>query len=151
MSSVSFSPDGRFALSGSDDKTLRLWDIATGECLRTFEGHTGSVSSVSFSPDGRFTLSGSWDATLRLWVLDWELEEKKPADWDEGARPYLENFLTLHSPDEDIWGKWKNLEWTKEDFRQLLHTLGCAGYGWLRPEGVRQKLEEMATRRGRRR
>jgi len=38
--------------------------------------------------------------------------------------------------------------WTEEDFKGLLHTLGCAGYGWLRQEGVRRKLEEMAGKRG---
>jgi hypothetical protein len=35
--------------------------------------------------------------------------------------------------------------WTDDDFKQLLHTLACAGYGWLRPEGVRKKLEEMTA------
>jgi len=65
ISSVAFSPDGRFALSGSLDNTLRLWDIKTGECLRTLEGHT----PVAISPDGRFVLSGSRDNTLRLWNI----------------------------------------------------------------------------------
>jgi WD40 repeat protein/serine/threonine protein kinase len=145
VNSVSFSPDGLFALSGGSDKTLRLWDIETGECLRTFEGHTKSVISVSFSPDGRFAISASHDNILQLWVLDWALEEKEPADWDVGAQPYLENSLILHSPGKNFFGKWKKPEWTEGDFRQLLHTLGCAGYGWLRPEGVRRKLEEMAA------
>jgi len=35
--------------------------------------------------------------------------------------------------------------WTDEDFEKLIYTLGCAGYGWLRPEGVKQKLEQMAA------
>jgi WD40 repeat protein len=65
--SVAFSPDGRFALSGSADKMLRQWDLATGQCLCAFEGHKGEVNSVAFSPDGRFALSGSYDTTLRLW------------------------------------------------------------------------------------
>jgi len=65
--SVTFSPDGRFALSGSFDGTVCLWDIRTGKCIRVFEGHKGSVNSVAFSPDGRFALSGSRDETLRLW------------------------------------------------------------------------------------
>lgn len=66
---ATFLPDGRFVLSGSDDKTLQLWDVATGKCLRIFEGHTSSVKSVAFSPDGHFALSGSWDKTVRLWEL----------------------------------------------------------------------------------
>ncbi len=67
MSSVSFSPDGLHALSGGEN--IRMWDVASGKCLRTFEGHTGGVSSVAFSPDGRFALSGSGDKTLRLWEI----------------------------------------------------------------------------------
>jgi len=69
VTSVVFSLDGRFALSGSADKTLRLWDLATGQCLRILEGHTELVHSVAISADGRFALSGSNDQYLRLWDL----------------------------------------------------------------------------------
>ena len=61
--------DGRTALSGSADETLKLWDLATGEEIRTFSGHKRSVNSVAFSPDGRKALSGSADKTLKLWYV----------------------------------------------------------------------------------
>ena len=64
--SVAFSPDGRFALSGSWDQTLRLWEVATGKEIRSYVGHMGGVNSVAFSPDGKLALSGG-DDTLRLW------------------------------------------------------------------------------------
>jgi RNA polymerase sigma factor (sigma-70 family) len=67
---VVFSPDGRRALSGSEDKTVRLWDVETGDELRRFEGHTDRVFSVACSPDGRHALSGSADGTARLWDID---------------------------------------------------------------------------------
>ena len=70
VDSVAFSPDGKFALSGSVDETLKLWEVDTGKCLRTFEGHIGSVDSVAFSPDGKFALSTSGDNTLKLWEVD---------------------------------------------------------------------------------
>jgi len=66
---VAISPDGRSALSGSEDKTLLLWDLATGKPLQRFVGHTGEVHSVAISPDGRSALSGSEDKTLILWDL----------------------------------------------------------------------------------
>jgi dipeptidyl aminopeptidase/acylaminoacyl peptidase len=67
VSSVAFSPDGRTALSGSLDHTLKFWDVATGREISSFAGHTDRVRSVAFSPDGRTALSGSWDHTLKLW------------------------------------------------------------------------------------
>jgi len=67
---VAFSPDGRTALSGSADTSLILWDIATGQPIRRFEGHSGAVRDVAFNPDGHTALSGSVDTTMRLWRID---------------------------------------------------------------------------------
>jgi Caspase domain/WD domain, G-beta repeat len=67
---VAITPDGRRALSSSKDKTLKLWDLDSGQELRTFSGHSDSVNAVAITPDGRRALSGSWDNTLKLWDLD---------------------------------------------------------------------------------
>jgi len=69
VNSVKFSPDGRWVLSGSDDGTVKLWDVVTGKEVRTFAGHTDRISSVAFSPDGRQVLSGSNDETVKLWDM----------------------------------------------------------------------------------
>jgi len=61
------SSDGAYALSSSWDKTLRLWELATGNTTRTFVGHTNDVLSVSFSADNRQIVSGSRDKTIKLW------------------------------------------------------------------------------------
>ncbi len=65
--SIAFSPDGRLALSGSVDRTLRLWEVATGRQITSLRGHTGYISSVAFSPDGQWALSGSGDQSIKLW------------------------------------------------------------------------------------
>ena len=54
-----FSPDGTNIVSASGDKTVRVWSVATGECVQTLEGHSGGVSSAQFSPDGTNIVSAS--------------------------------------------------------------------------------------------
>ena len=68
--SVAFSPDGKRALSGGSDNSVRLWDVEGGKEIRRLDGHTALVYSVAFSPDGKRALSGSYDKSVRLWGVD---------------------------------------------------------------------------------
>lgn len=67
VSDVVISSDGQFALSGSWDGTLRLWEIATGKTTKRFVDHAKDVLSVAFSADNRQIVSGSRDRTIKLW------------------------------------------------------------------------------------
>jgi WD40 repeat protein len=64
---LAFSPDGARLATGSYDQTIKIWDTATGQLLRTLEGHTYVISSVAFSPDGRLLASSSRDKTVKIW------------------------------------------------------------------------------------
>ncbi|KAI0469031.1 vegetative incompatibility protein HET-E-1 [Xylaria cf. heliscus] len=68
VSSVTFSPNGKFVASASNDETIRIWAVDTGDLLQTLEGHIGEVYSVAFSPDGKSIASGSRD--VQLWAVD---------------------------------------------------------------------------------
>jgi WD40 repeat protein/serine/threonine protein kinase len=68
--SVAVSLDGRHIVSGSQDKTLRVYEFGTGRCINTLQGHTDAVFSVAVSPDGRHIVSGSRDNTLRVWDIE---------------------------------------------------------------------------------
>jgi len=69
VNSVAFSPDGKYILSGSRDKTLKLWEVSSGREVRTFDGHKSHVSSVAFSVDGEYAISTSSDSTVKLWSI----------------------------------------------------------------------------------
>ena len=69
VTSVAISPDGQTLVSGSNDKTIKIWQLSTGQELRTLTGHSGWISSLAISPDGQTLVSGSWDKTIKIWQL----------------------------------------------------------------------------------
>jgi WD40 repeat protein len=65
---VAFSPDGKLLATTSRDRTVRLWDVASGQPHgQPLTGHTDTVVGVAFSPDGKLLATTSWDRTVRLW------------------------------------------------------------------------------------
>ncbi|MSV29537.1 MAG: TIR domain-containing protein, partial [Bryobacterales bacterium] len=70
VSCVAVTPDGRRAVSASEDTTLKVWDLESGRALRTLEGHSDWVYGVAVTPDGKRAVSASEDTTLKVWDLE---------------------------------------------------------------------------------
>jgi WD40 repeat protein len=102
--SCSFTPDGKYILTGCSDNTLKLRETATGKLINSFEGHSELVKSSAVSPDGKYAVSGSGDNTVKLW----DLASAKLLKTFEGH----ENLVTAvaFSPDgkKIISGSWDN-------------------------------------------
>jgi WD40 repeat protein len=69
VDAVAVTPDGRWAISASWDHTLKVWDLQTGQEVRTFVGHEDWVFAVGVTPDSRRAISASRDHTLKVWNL----------------------------------------------------------------------------------
>ena len=138
--SICISPDGSSIFSTGTDNTIRLWNVYTGEDIHVISGHKNKIDAVYISSDGSKTLSVALKNQIErnreniLCFLDWEITFPGWADWDDGAQPYLNNFIILHP------------NWTDKDFDGLITELQNCGYGWLWPEGVRAKLKEMGDK-----
>lgn len=67
VNALAVTPDSQRLISASRDRTLNIWDIATGKHVRTLIGHTAAVCDAAVTPDAKFIVSGSWDKTLKVW------------------------------------------------------------------------------------
>lgn len=72
VTSVCFSPDNKFIVSGSSDKTIKVWDIASGSQMKDFTEHIETINALEFTKDGKYLLSASDDHTLKLWDINAE-------------------------------------------------------------------------------
>jgi WD40 repeat protein len=69
VNAVAITPDSRFIVSGSSDKTVRVWRLPTGELLATLTQHGGAVNAIAVSPNQRWFVSGGSDGQIYVWQL----------------------------------------------------------------------------------
>jgi guanine nucleotide-binding protein subunit beta-2-like 1 protein len=127
---VVISSDGQFALSGSWDGTLRLWDLTTGQTSCRFVGHTKDVLSVAFSVDNRQIVSGSRDKTIRLWNTLGECkyviaEPEGHTEWVSCVR-----FSPITATPVIVSGGWDKLVkvWSLANCKLKSNLVGHTGY-----------------------
>ena len=100
--SLAYAPDGVTIATCGGDRTVRLWDVATGAARRTLRGHTDRVNAVRFAPDGRRVASGSDDGTARVWnIADGRLltTVRPPPDPIEVGQPAANVYGVGFTPD----------------------------------------------------
>jgi len=126
---VAISSDGQFALSGSWDATLRLWDLNTGVTTRRFVGHSKDVLSVAFSADNRQIVSGSRDRSINLWntlgQLKYSLTDDGHKEWVSCVRfsPNLNTPLIVSAG----WDKLVKV-WNLNNCKLRTNLVGHTGY-----------------------
>merc|ERR1739846_120667 len=129
VSDVVLSSDGHFALSGSWDKTLRLWDLSTGKTTRRFEDHTKDVLSVAFSADNRQIVSAARDKTIKLWntlgVCKYTIQEEVHSDWVSCVR-----FSPTNANPIIVSAGWDKLVkvWNLTNCKLKTNHIGHTGY-----------------------
>jgi WD40 repeat protein len=125
VTAVAYSPDGKFLLSGGNDRTLKLWEVASGKEVRTFTGHRGAVTSVAFSPDGHLAISGSSDSTVRLWEVATgeQLRSTENLGWKVTSVAFSPDGRFVESGADDNQVKLWSLP-------KVEHVRSFTGHGW---------------------
>jgi guanine nucleotide-binding protein subunit beta-2-like 1 protein len=126
---IVISSDVQFALSGSWDGTLRLWELNYGTTTRRFVGHTKDVLSVAFSADNRQIVSGSRDKTIKLWntlgECKYTIDEQGHTEWVSCVRfsPNIQNPIIVSAG----WDKLVKV-WNLTNCKLRTNLVGHTGY-----------------------
>ena len=131
IKSACFSPDGKIVLLCDLNMTLSVWHIATLQCIHSSLRLTDCFSAY-FSLDGTQIIAIG-RRKIHIYNIDYDIHFPGYTDWDDGALPYIKNFLSLYP------------NYTDTDFERLITELQNCGYGWLLPKGVKAKLQKLSS------
>jgi hypothetical protein len=121
VNAVAVTPDGQRAVSASDDKTLRVWELGSGHELRTLAGHADSVNAVAVTPDGQRAVSASQDKTLKVW----DLGSGRELQTLTGPRVGVNAVAVTPSGQRAVSGAWNQLNvWDLAGGRELRTLFG---------------------------
>ena len=104
IKSIAISPDGKYIVSGSGDKTIKIWDFKTGMCLNTLEGNEDSIDTVAISPDGKYIVSGSEDKTIKIW----DIKTGECLNTLEGHENFISSVAISPNGEYIVSGSWDN-------------------------------------------
>ncbi|MGI2908385.1 protein kinase domain-containing protein [Tolypothrix sp. VBCCA 56010] len=137
VNSVTFSPDGQMLVTGSDDLTIKLWNLATKQEIRTFKGHSSYIYAIAISPDGQTIASGSFDKTIKLWNLNTgeEIRTLKGHSNSVASVAFSPDGKLLASSSLDKTIKLWNLQTNKEIRTFTGHSGGVASIAFS-PDGL---------------
>ena len=96
MSTLAFSPDGRYLASASEDLSINLWDLGSGKRIKKMTGHTASIYSLAFSNESSLLVSGGGDWTVRCW----DVKGAGGAPLRSGAQTNGVNGINGHSKEQ---------------------------------------------------
>jgi guanine nucleotide-binding protein subunit beta-2-like 1 protein len=113
---IALSNNAEFALSASWDRSLRLWNLKTGDCITKFLGHTKDILSVAFSPDNRQIVSGGRDSKLKMWNVKGEcmytMDKDCHSGWVNSVRfsPTVQTPIIVSGGDDNLVKVWSLTE-----------------------------------------
>ncbi len=95
VNAIAINPQGSILASASEDKTIKLWNLETGQLIHTFFGHSAPVNAVAIAPDGRMLVSGSLDRK----VIEWKLDKREMIRefYSDFGSPYSHRYGSVHS------------------------------------------------------
>jgi WD40 repeat protein len=141
VNSLVMTPDDRWIISGSKDKTIRIWNVEHATSVQPLKLHTGTVSGLAVDYSATRLVSVGEDATVRGWNIEWGYEFP---GWQENAPQlddYVRTLMHVHSPKANISAIRSGVIPTEMPpderlFRTIRAELEFRGFGWIKPDAV---------------